>query len=283
MDNNEKFYIDGVWVDPVTPHVHDVINPATEETTGRISLGSAADIDLAVKAARRAFPAFSRTTREQRLALLQAIIRTYESRIDDLAGLITREMGSPLWFAKSVQAETALAHFKEAAKVLKEYDTPDWSPDKAQDEMTQALTALGNHVDGVYAANDGTAGGAIAAMKAAGIAPLPPITGQDAELAAIQRIVLGEQYMTVYKAIAPEAEAAAVLAYHLASGTPVPPELARGRVVNNGKKNVPAVLLAPVAVTRDNVKSTIVADAFWTKEQICTAPYAAACRALGIL
>lgn len=122
MDNNEKFYIDGVWVDPVTPHVHDVINPATEETTGRISLGSAADIDLAVKAARRAFPAFSRTTREQRLALLQAIIRTYESRIDDLAGLITREMGSPLWFAKSVQAETALAHFKEAAKVLKEYD-----------------------------------------------------------------------------------------------------------------------------------------------------------------
>jgi D-xylose transport system substrate-binding protein len=168
-------------------------------------------------------------------------------------------------------------------KVVKEYDTPDWSPNKAQDEMTQALTALGNHLDGVYAANDGTAGGAIAAMKAAGIAPLPPITGQDAELAAIQRIVLGEQYMTVYKAIKAEAEAAAIIAYHLASGTPVPPELTGGKVVDNGKKNVPAVLLVPVAVTRDDVKGTIVADAYWTKEQICAGPYAAACRTLGIL
>src|SRR6266508_577934 len=96
--------------------------------------------------------------------------------------------------------------------IAKEYDTPDWSPDKAQDEMTQALTALGNKVDGVYAANDGTGGGAIAAMKAAGVTPLPPVTGQDAELAAIQRILAGEQYMTVYKAIKPEAEAAAELA-----------------------------------------------------------------------
>ena len=68
--------------------------------------------------------------------------------------------------------------------IAKEYDTPDWSPDKAQNEMQQALTALGNKVDGVLAANDGTAGGAIAAMKAAGLSPLPPVTGQDAELAA---------------------------------------------------------------------------------------------------
>ncbi len=93
--------------------------------------------------------------------------------------------------------------------IAKEYDTPDWSPDQAQNEMQQALTALGNKVDGVYCANDGTAGGAIAAMKAAGLSPLPPVTGQDAELAGIQRILAGEQYMTVYKAIKPEAEAAA--------------------------------------------------------------------------
>jgi len=84
-------------------------------------------------------------------------------------------------------------------KVVKEYDTPTWSPDNAQKEMTQALTALNNKVDGVLAANDGTAGGAIAAMKAAGLNPLPPITGQDAELAAIQRVVAGTQTMTVYK------------------------------------------------------------------------------------
>src|SRR5258708_1040115 len=95
--------------------------------------------------------------------------------------------------------------------IAKEHDTPQWSPDNAQKEMTQALTALNNTVDGVLAANDGTAGGAIAAMKAAGVNPLPPITGQDAELAAIQRIVAGTQTMTVYKAIVPEATKAANL------------------------------------------------------------------------
>ena len=105
-----------------------------------------------------------------------------------------------------------------------EYDTPDWSPDKAQTEMDQAITKLGKDgFVGVYAANDGTAGGAIAAMKAAGIDPKTrPTTGQDAELAAIQRILLGEQYMTVYKAIKLEAEAAAELAVALAKGEAVP-------------------------------------------------------------
>jgi D-xylose transport system substrate-binding protein len=168
-------------------------------------------------------------------------------------------------------------------KVVKEYDTPDWSPDKAQDEMTQALTAVQNQLDGVYAANDGTAGGAIAAMKAAGVKPLPPVTGQDAELAAIQRIVLGEQYMTVYKAIQPQAEAAARIAYCLATGKPVPADVTSGRTVNNGKKDVPSVLLVPIAVTRENVKDTVIKDGFWTKEQVCAGSYASACRALGLL
>src|SRR5215831_17804591 len=129
--------------------------------------------------------------------------------------------------------------------IAKEYDTPDWSPDQAQNEMTQALTALANKVDGVYAANDGTGGGAIAAMKSAGLKPLPPVTGQDAELAAIQRILIGEQYMTVYKAIAPEAEAAATLAYDLASGTTPDASMVNGKI-NNGKGDVPSVLLTPV-------------------------------------
>src|SRR5581483_9621920 len=92
--------------------------------------------------------------------------------------------------------------------IAKEYDTPDWSPDKAQEEMTQALTALGNKVDGVYAANDGTAGGAIAAMKDACLPRLPSIPVQDAELAANQRIHAAEKYITVYKATNPDAEAA---------------------------------------------------------------------------
>ncbi len=166
--------------------------------------------------------------------------------------------------------------------IAKEYDTPDWSPDQAQNEMQQALTALGNKVDGVYAANDGTAGGAIAAMKAAGITPLPPVTGQDAELAGIQRILIGEQYMTVYKAIKPEAEAAAQLAYDLLTNTQVPSSMTQNKTINNGKADVPSVLLTPVAVTKSNIKDTVVADNFWTIQQICTAAYASACQTAGL-
>jgi D-xylose transport system substrate-binding protein len=163
-----------------------------------------------------------------------------------------------------------------------EYDTPDWSPDKAQTEMDQAITALGKDgFVGVYAANDGTAGGAIAAMKGAGINPLPPITGQDAELAGIQRVLAGEQYMTVYKAVRPEAADAAIIAVALAQGRTPPADLATQKV-NNETKDVPSVILTPVAVTRDNVKDTVVKDGFWTAAQICTDAYKAACASAGI-
>jgi len=159
-----------------------------------------------------------------------------------------------------------------------EYDTPDWSPDKAQQQMEQAITKLGkDQIAGVYAANDGTAGGAIAAMKAAGVNPLPPVTGQDAELAAIQRIVAGEQFMTIYKALNQEASAAAELAVALARGSGPPAGMVNGKVPN-GKKDVPSVLLVPVAVTKDNVKATVVADGFWTAAQICQG-YETACAA----
>lgn len=167
--------------------------------------------------------------------------------------------------------------------IAKEYDTPDWSPDQAQNEMQQALTALSNKVDGVYAANDGTASGAIAAMKAAGLEPLPPVTGQDAELSAIQRILVGDQYMTVYKAIKPEADAAAQLAYDLLTNTPVPADMTQGKTVNNGKIDVPAVLLTPVAVTKDNIQETVVKDGFWSVDQICTAEYVDACKVAGLV
>jgi D-xylose transport system substrate-binding protein len=168
-------------------------------------------------------------------------------------------------------------------KVGKEYDTPDWSPDKAQQEMEQATTALGKDgYVGVYAANDGTAGGAIAAMKSAGIDPATrPTTGQDAELAAIQRILAGEQYMTVYKAIKAEAEAAAELAVALAKGEDPPSGLVEDEI-DNGQKQVPSVLLTPVAVTKDNIQDTIIKDKFWTPREICTSAYATACKEAGI-
>jgi D-xylose transport system substrate-binding protein len=164
-----------------------------------------------------------------------------------------------------------------------EYDTPDWSPDKAQRQMEQALTRLGrDKVAGVYAANDGIAGGAIAALKAAGVKTLPPITGQDAELAAVQRVVAGEQFMTVYKAVKPEAEAAAELAVTLAKGETPDASKVNGKV-NNGKKDVPSILLNPVAVTRETVKATVIADGFWKADQVCAGDYRAACQAAQVL
>jgi D-xylose transport system substrate-binding protein len=169
-------------------------------------------------------------------------------------------------------------------KVAKEYDTPDWSPDKAQSEMEQAITALGKTgFVGVYAANDGNAGGAIAAMKSNGVDPKKiPVTGQDAELAGIQRIVAGEQYMTVYKAIKPEAEAAATLAVALLRGEQPPSGLVNTKTANGSAGDIPSVIMDPVAVTVDNINDTIIKDKFWTAAQICTGQYAAGCKSAGI-
>ena len=170
---------------------------------------------------------------------------------------------------------------KSGFKIAKEYDTPDWTPAKAQQEMDQAISALGkNGFIGVYAANDGTGGGAIAAMKGAGIKPSTrPTTGQDAELAAIQRILAGDQYMTVYKPIKPLADKAAEWAVDLINGQK--PTDANA-TENNGKVDVPTLKLAVVPVTADKVKSTVVADGFWKASEICTSAYAAACKKYGI-
>jgi D-xylose transport system substrate-binding protein len=198
-------------------------------------------------------------------------------------GTIVMINGSPTDNNASLFKAGAHSVFDESGLTIgAEYDTPDWSPDQAQQEMEQAITSLGpDGFVGVYAANDGTAGGAIAAMIAAGIDPIPPITGQDAELAGIQRILAGEQYMTVYKALRHEAEAAANLAVTLARGEEPAADLIND-TVDNGALEVPSILLTPVAVTIDNVADTVVADGFWTVEEICTADFAEACAAAGI-
>jgi D-xylose transport system substrate-binding protein len=172
-------------------------------------------------------------------------------------------------------------------KIGKQYDTPDWSPDKAQSEMEQAITALGKTgFQGVYAANDGTAGGAIAAMKGQGIDPTTrPVTGQDAELAAVQRILEGQQYMTVYKAIKPEAEQAAELAVDLVNGNRSAADALAKQTTSNGRKDVPSIILTPVAVTKANAKQTIgqmLSDGFLKAADICSGPAASACHQLGL-
>ena len=121
MQERLQFYIDGKWVDPVTPKTIDVINPANEEAFARISLGSKADVDKAVVAARRAFETYSRTTREERLALLEKIIAVYKGKFQAIAEAISEEMGAPLWLSKAAQAATGLGHLNETLKILKDF------------------------------------------------------------------------------------------------------------------------------------------------------------------
>ena len=172
---------------------------------------------------------------------------------------------------------------KSGVKIAKEYDTPDWSPDKAQVEMEQSITALGKDgFVGAYSANDGMAGGMIAAMKSAGIEPSArPITGGDSEAAAIQRILTGEQYSTIYLAIKQQAETSAEIAVAAAQGKDAPADVVDAKV-DNGAKQVPSVLLSPIAVTKDNINDTVIKDGFLTVDEICTGSYKAACEEAGI-
>ncbi|HEY3695804.1 aldehyde dehydrogenase family protein [Phenylobacterium sp.] len=120
-----KFYIDGQWVDPVALKTLDVENPATETVAGRIALGSAADVDKAVTAARKAFPAWSQTTREERIELMNRMLAEYQKRLGDLAEAVTEEMGAPAYLAQRAQAPTGLGHLSAAIDVLKDFKFED--------------------------------------------------------------------------------------------------------------------------------------------------------------
>jgi D-xylose transport system substrate-binding protein len=167
-------------------------------------------------------------------------------------------------------------------KIAKSFDTPGWSADKAQNEMQQSITSLGNDgFAGVLAANDDLGGGAIAAMKSAGVKPEDrPTTGQDATVAGLQRILTGEQYMTVWKAIAPEAGAAAEIAVALAKGDDVPSDLVNQQV-DNGQKEIPSVILKPQAIIKNNVNDVIEGgDA--KASDVCKGSFRSACEQAGI-
>ncbi|ARP72914.1 ABC transporter substrate-binding protein [Streptomyces pluripotens] len=164
--------------------------------------------------------------------------------------------------------------------IAKEYDTKEWSPDNANSEMEAAISAVGkDKIAGVYSANDGMAGGIITALNAAGLKV--PVTGQDAELAGVQRIVAGEQYMSVYKPYAPEADAAAEMAVALAQGKSLD-SVAKDTVSSNSQKDVPSVLVPVTSLTKDNIKDTVIKDGVYTVADICTGKYKSACDKLGI-
>ncbi|MCL4368332.1 MAG: substrate-binding domain-containing protein [Actinobacteria bacterium] len=209
-----------------------------------------------------------------------------------------KTMAKVIWINGSPKDNNALLFAKGAhsvldgkVEILKEDAMANWKQEEAQQIMEAAIAEFGKDgFDAVYVANDGGAAGVYAAMVANGVDPkTKPITGQDAQVDAIQRILTGDQYMTVYKAIQPEAELAAQLACKLVKGEKITDTTV---AVNNGTIDVPSLLLTPVAVTVDgavagtkSVKDTVVADSFYgadTVAKICTPDFAAACTKAGI-
>ncbi|GGV46116.1 solute-binding protein [Kitasatospora herbaricolor] len=163
----------------------------------------------------------------------------------------------------------------------KEYDTPNWDPNNANQEAAAAITALGaQNVVGVYSANDGMAAGIATALKAANLSV--PLTGQDAQLDAVQRILVNTQTMSIYKPYKPEAEAAAAMAVALAQGKGVPTASATATSTSGSGHKVPSVLITPIVLVKANIKDTVVKDGLYTVAQICTPDYAAACADAGL-
>ena len=122
MSNALKFYINGAWVDPVTPATLDVINPATEEPYAKISVGSSADVDRAVAAARAAFPAFSQSSKAERLKLLRRILEIYNERAEDIARAVSDEMGAPMSWARDAQTWAGRAHLEATIAALESFE-----------------------------------------------------------------------------------------------------------------------------------------------------------------
>ncbi|TPQ20972.1 sugar ABC transporter substrate-binding protein [Streptomyces sporangiiformans] len=181
------------------------------------------------------------------------------------------------WFKRG-----SLSVLEGKVKIGKSYDTVGWRPENAFGNMNGAIAALGaNNIDGVLAANDSLAGAVISALNAAEVRPLPPITGQDADLAAVRRIVSGDQSMTVYKPFKPAADAAVEMAVALGRGETVE-SIATGTVDNATTKDIPAVLLPSVSVTVGNIEDTLIKDGLYTVDQICTPKLRSACDKAGL-
>ncbi|MCX3060460.1 sugar ABC transporter substrate-binding protein [Streptomyces beihaiensis] len=179
---------------------------------------------------------------------------------------------------------SAREEFGDSVTIAKSYDTVGWKPKYAQAEMEQAISALGaSNIAGVYSANDGMAAGIIKALKNAGVTHLPPVTGQDAQLDAVQRILTGEQYMSVYKPYPQEAQTAAEMAVRAAQGRVIEFEaLAMDRTDSPTTKRIRTANISVVSLTRGNIKSTVVKDGIYKVSDICTPKYAVACAQAGL-
>ncbi|MEV2210861.1 substrate-binding domain-containing protein [Streptomyces sp. NPDC050997] len=234
--------------------------------------------------------------------LAQGPIDAYVSHDNELVGevqgrAIVGALGDKAATSKVVMmngsvADPNTARFKQGALselegrvvIAKQYDTREWLPEVAEANMKQAIQSIGlSNIAAVYSANDGMAGAVIDAMKEAGATKIPPVTGQDANLDAVQRIVSGEQFMTVYKSFLLEADNAAEMAVAKVQGRSIEFEaLTPDSVDSPTQKDIPSQLVKVVALTKDNIKDTVIQDGVYTAKQICTSKYASDCAAIGL-
>ncbi|MEU2261630.1 substrate-binding domain-containing protein [Streptomyces sp. NPDC019645] len=186
----------------------------------------------------------------------------------------------PLWNPEHVAVsilERAGAH------ITRTYVASGWTPENAYAIMVGVIADLGvDKIDAVWAANDALAAGVISALKGAHMNPLPPVSGQDADLSAVQRIVSGEQYMTIYKPYELQAEAAVDMALALARGQSLR-SIATGRISTDTARNVPSVELTPALVTVGTIEETVVRDGMYTISEICTPKYRPSCKKAGLI
>ncbi|WP_053660193.1 sugar ABC transporter substrate-binding protein [Streptomyces sp. MMG1121] len=234
--------------------------------------------------------------------LAQGPVDAYVSHDNELVGqvqarAIIKALGPKASSSKIVMmngdpADPNTARFKEGAlgelrgqvDIVQQYDTEKWSPAVAEANMKKSIRSVGlDNIAAVYSANDGMAGAVIDALKQAGATKVPPVTGQDANLDAVQRIVSGEQYMTVYKSFLDEATDAAQMAVDKVQGKDIQFDaLTRDTVDSPTTKKIPARLVPVVALTKDNIKDTVIADGVYTVKDICTPTYEADCAAIGL-
>lgn len=192
------------------------------------------------------------------------------------AGGILQINGSPTDAAAMlIKKGIHTGHDSSGYKLLAEYDTPDWLPSKAQQWASGQVARFGKQIVGVVAANDGTGGGAIAALKASGVNPLPPVTGNDATIAALQLIIAGDQYNTISKPSEIVAAAAANVAIDLLAGKMPKAETTL--------YDTPSQLFVPAVVTSKNLKAEIIDKKIQTPKELCSGRYEEGCKKLGIM
>ncbi|MEU0684367.1 sugar ABC transporter substrate-binding protein [Streptomyces albogriseolus] len=179
----------------------------------------------------------------------------------------------------------ALAELDGAVDIAASYDTEKWLPEVAAENMRKAIRKVGaGNVAAVYSANDGMAGAVIEELQQAGLTELPPVTGQDADLEAVRRVVSGTQYMTVYKSFLLEATGAADMAVAKVQDRAIQFDaLAQDVIDSRSQQDIPAMLVPVVALTRENIEDTVIADGVYTVKDICTPAHADDCAEIGLL